>query len=137
MAITYVKKGGICKTDSCKNEATVRGWCHPCYKRGRRDGSITALRRDAPPGTKRRNRKYTQVKVGYGTGRWEYEHRLVMAEHLGRDLRRDEVVHHKNGDGHDNRLKNLELWVTGHPRGQRIDEALAWAHELIARYEVH
>lgn len=47
------------------------------------------------------------------TGKLTYVHRLVMEEALGRPLRRDEIVHHKNHDGLDNRLENLEL-VEGH-----------------------
>lgn len=53
--------------------------------------------------------RYVRVKNDNGRTRYRLEHRLVMERFLGRDLRRDEHVHHRNGDKLDNRVQNLEV----------------------------
>jgi hypothetical protein len=94
-----------------------------------------AKRHDGNPlGGRARARGYVNPR-GYVIhkvqGRKVREHRAVMSEMLGRPLAPHEKVHHLNGERHDNRPENLELWVSrAQPQGQRLTDLVAFVVEF-------
>lgn len=58
----------------------------------------------------------------------------MVEKYLGRRLTKYETVHHKNGIKTDNRLRNLELWASRHPRGQRVSDLLRFARQIVQTY---
>jgi len=118
----------------CKKPHTAKGMCQMHYRRVKLYNN---------PFTRERGhkgkRKYYKFVAAMGhpnsdTKGWIAEHRLVMSEHLGRPLLPNENVHHINGDRFDNRLENLELWSKSQPSGQRIEDKIKYAIELLKQY---
>jgi hypothetical protein len=133
-----------CAVPSCNGKIYGRIWCQRHYERWLAHGDALA------GGPRRRPRKRTSgerliQKSGYAllyrpdhpNARKSgdiYEHVFIMSEAIGRALLPGETVHHKNGKRADNRISNLELWASVHPRGQRVRDLVEFANEIIARY---
>lgn len=131
-----------CVVSGCGKTPTAHGWCRTHYQRVIRHGDPNVLmhvREHRRGATRRIDRGYVLVKLpdhpNSAKNGWALEHRVVMADHLGRGLLPEETVHHENGVKNDNRLSNLELWSSRHPKGQRVQDLVEWAKEILALYE--
>lgn len=128
----------LCSILGCDKPHRAHGFCGKHYQRWRDNGDPTVVK-IAPHGAGTIDRKgYRLVsRPGHPNAQANgkiREHRLVMSEMLGRPLRDDENVHHRNGIRHQNHPDNLELWVSIQPCGQTVPDLLAFAREIIDRY---
>lgn len=115
-----------CTIEGCVRPHDAFGLCKMHNTRKQRHGSIgPAAPLYAASGSGTTN-KYSGYRMVRHNGKQVREHRLVMSQLLGRELEPFEEVHHKNGIRHDNRPENLELWLTHQPRGQSVDDLVAF-----------
>ena len=138
-----VRGGARCEVAGCERQATMSGLCSSHHRRLERRGDLLA---DVPIGELRGHgcvtsqgyrAIYRPDAPGATAGGMILEHRLVMAEHLGRPLAPDETVHHRNGDRLDNRIENLELWAKPPRPGARVEDLVAHAIDVLERYAPH
>ncbi len=66
-------------------------------------------------------------------GRVQASH-LSIYDKTGRTIKKGETVHHINGNTLDNRFENLEIWRSGHPFGQRVEDKIKWCIDFLNEY---
>lgn len=132
----YRNKPNIkCKIDNCDNGLPfIKGMCNVHYQRFIKHGIENYQPYKAPKGSGFINRQGYRI-ISDGNGGKILEHRLIMKQYLKRELLPYENVHHKNGNKIDNRIDNLELWISKQPKGQRPQDLVEWAKEILELYE--
>lgn len=121
----------VCSYEGCESSSeSMLGMCGTHARRYRSGLPMDGIRRAPLVEGERRLNGDGYVKTRRN-GRVGSEHRLVLAEKIGRPLQPFETPHHKNGIRSDNSPENLELFVTPQPAGQRPEDLVEW---VVAQY---
>lgn len=130
-----------CDFEGCRNNATAKrgGLCNAHQLQLSRNGKLKPLRiklidEHGPWHKNPQGYMYRNTRDSEGVLRPKLQHRVEMEKFLGRELSDDETVHHLNGVRDDNRIENLELWSSRHPKGQRVEDKIGWAVEFLRSY---
>jgi hypothetical protein len=112
---TYGHLGPKARTPESYAKAAMKGKANPAWKGGvtywRKKGNYPAIKYVRAP--------MWALPMARKDG-YVMEHRLLMAQMVGRLLARAECVHHRDHDPLNNEPTNLELWPTNadHKRGE-------------------
>jgi hypothetical protein len=121
----------ICTYCKKQNTSSYKDLCGFCYQRARRGKNLSDPKNGKSSRGCLRGDGYISISIN---GKRSLEHHLVMSKFLGRPLKKEERIHHKNGIRNDNRLENLELWTVSHPSGKRVEDMIKWCKEFLNAY---